>query len=147
MRAANLHRLARTLREIALLATENIGEDRVNAGEIAVLEDIARNPGSTISDITRRTGLAQSLVSRITHGMADGGALTIRPDSSDRRRVRVDLKPTTRKMILQRASNSIAVALAATTPRLSDSERSALECHLVEADRLLRVGASDESQR
>jgi len=91
MRAANLHRLARTLREVALLATENTGDDRVNAGELAVLEDIARNPGSTISDITRRTGLAQSLVSRITHGMAGGGALTIQPDSSDRRRVHVDL--------------------------------------------------------
>jgi len=76
MRAANLHRLARTLREVALLATKNTGDDRVDAGELAVLEDIARNPGSTISDITRRTGLAQSLVSRITHGMADGGART-----------------------------------------------------------------------
>lgn len=147
MRAADLHRLARTLREVALLATENTGEDRVNAGELAVLEDIARNPGSTISDITRRTGLAQSLVSRITHGMADGGALTIQRDSSDRRRVRVDLKPTTRKMILQRANNNIAVAVAETTPRLSDRERSALEHHLIEADRLLRAGAKDEPQR
>jgi len=134
MRAANLHRLARTLREVALLATKNTGDDRVNAGELAVLEDIARNPGSTISDITRRTGLAQSLVSRITHGMADGGALTIRPDSSDRRRVRVDLKPTTRIMILERASNNIS----------AESERRALEHHLVEADRLLRAGARDD---
>jgi len=144
VRAADLHRLARTLREVALLATKNTGDDRVNAGELAVLEDIARNPGSTISDITRRTGLAQSLVSRITHGMADGGALTIRPDSSDRRRVRVDLKPTTRMMILERASNNISVAVAATTPRLSESERRALEHHLVEADRLLRAGARDD---
>lgn len=144
MRAANLHRLARTLREVALLATENTGDDRVNAGELAVLEDIARNPGSTISDITRRTGLAQSLVSRITRGMADVGALTIQPDSSDRRRVRVDLKPSTRMMILQRASNNISVAVAATTPRLSASERRALEHHLAEADRLLRAGARDD---
>jgi len=50
VRAATLHRLARTLREVALLATENTGDDRANAGELAVLEDIARNPGSTISD-------------------------------------------------------------------------------------------------
>jgi len=144
MRAADLHRLARTLREVALLATENTGGDRVNAGELAVLEDIARNPGSTISDITRRTGLAQSLVSRITHGMADSGALTIEPDGSDLRRVRIDLTPTTRKMILERASNTISVAVAATTPRLSKTERRALEHHLVEADRLLRAGARDD---
>ena len=141
MRAADLHRLARTLRAVALLATENTGDDRVNAGELAVLEDIARNPGSTIRDITRRTGLAQSLVSRITHGMADGGALTIRTDSGDGRRVRIDLDPSTRMMILERASNTISAAIAATTPRLSEIERRDLEDHLVAANRLLRAGA------
>lgn len=131
------------LREIALLATENTGDDRVNAGELAVLEDVARNPCSTISDITRRTGLAQSLVSRITHDMADAGAITIRPDSADRRKVRIDLEPSTRVMILERASNTISASISTTTPRLSASERRALEHHLVEAERLLRVGAND----
>ena len=52
MRAAELHRLARTLRTIALAATENTGADQVNAGELAVLEDVARHPRSTIRDIT-----------------------------------------------------------------------------------------------
>jgi len=47
-------------------------------------------------------------------------------------------------MILERASNNISVAVAATTPRLSESERCALEHHLVEADRLLRAGARDD---
>lgn len=55
---ADLHRRARQLRAIALVATENIGSERVNAGELAVLEDIARNPAATISEITRRTGRA-----------------------------------------------------------------------------------------
>lgn len=127
-----------------MLATGNTGEDRVNAGELAVLEDIATYPGSTIGEITRRTGLAQSLVSRITRGMADAGALRIRPDDQDRRKVRVELRPATRALIIERAGNSIAESLAARTPRLSPGERRALEHHLSEAERLVRIGAPAE---
>ena len=139
MRAADLHRLARDLRAIALLATENTGPDRVNAGELAVLEDIARNPNATIAEITRRTGLAQSLVSRISRAMADAGALTIEPDSNDRRKVRIDLAPDTRAMILDRASNPISDAIITSTPLLSSPERQQLEHHLAAAERLLRA--------
>lgn len=139
MRAAELHRLARDLRAIALLATENTGADRVNAGELAVLEDIVRNPGSTIAEITRRTGLAQSLVSRITRALAEGGALSITPDAVDRRKVRIELAPATRAAALSRADNSISKAIADSTPTLSAPERRDLERHLTEAERLLRT--------
>lgn len=139
MHAADLHRLARELRAIALLATENTGADRVNAGELAVLEDIARNPAATISEITRRTRLAQSLVSRITRAMADAGALTIDPDDNDRRKVRIDLAAETRALILTRANNSIAEAIAASRPALSPGKRRELEGHLEAAERLLRA--------
>lgn len=141
MRAADLHRLARELRTIALLATKNTGADRVNPGELSVLEDIARNPGATIADITRRTGLAQSLVSRITHAMADAGALTIDPDGSDRRKVRIELAAATRAVILDRANNSISEAIADSTPMLSSAQRRDLEQHLVAAERLLRAAS------
>lgn len=139
MRAAELHRLARDLRAIALLATENPGAARVNAGELAVLEDIVRNPGSTIAEITRRTGLAQSLVSRITRALADGGALSIAADAVDRRKVRIELAPATRDAALSRADNSISKAVATSTPTLSTRERLDLEHHLTEAERLLRA--------
>lgn len=147
MRAADLHRLARVVREIALLATGNTGEERVNAGELAVLEDVARNPGSTIGEITQRTGLAQSLVSRIAHEMAAAGALSISPDNHDRRKVRVELRPAIRASIIERAGQSISAAVAAFAPGLSVSQRRALEHHLSEAERLLRVGAPDEPTR
>lgn len=139
MRAADLHRLSRTVRQIALLATGNTGDDRVNPGELAVLEDIARNPGATIGDITRRTGLAQSLVSRITHAMADAGAVTAAVDGHDRRKVRVELEPTTRAQIIQRAGNNIADALATHAPALTPDERAELEHHLSEAERLFQM--------
>jgi DNA-binding MarR family transcriptional regulator len=148
MRAAELHRLARTLRTIALAATENTGADQVNAGELAVLEDVARHPRSTIRDITVRTGLAQSLVSRIVHAVASAGALSVNQDGSDRRKVRVELSDRTRAAILQRADNPVEAALRSQTPGLTDDERATLEHHLTEAEALLRRGAqiSDAGQ-
>jgi DNA-binding MarR family transcriptional regulator len=147
MRAADLHRLARLLREIALRATENTGQESVNAGELAVLEDIARHPGSTIRDITVRTGLAQSLVSRVTRAMADNDALTITSDQSDRRKVRIDVAPATRRIILRRAANTITEAIAACTPGLTVAERESLEHHLAEAHDLLIRGSSAPEDR
>ncbi|GAA2020209.1 winged helix-turn-helix transcriptional regulator [Nakamurella flavida] len=141
MRAAELHRLARTLREIALEATGNTGPDRVNAGELAVLEDVARHARSTVGDITTRTGLAQSLVSRIVRSMAAAGALTVEPDTDDRRKVRIALTPATRTAILSRAAGTTRDALTAATPGLDDDERAELDRHLTAAADLLRRGA------
>lgn len=141
MRAAELHHLARTLRAIALDATGNTGADRVNAGELAVLEDVALHPGATIGDITRRTGLAQSLVSRIVRAVALAGALTVAPDPQDRRKVAVELTPETRAAIVERADLDIAASVTAHTPALEPGERQALEHHLSQAALLLRRAA------
>lgn len=137
MRASELHRLARTLREIALDATENVGGDRVNAGQLAVFEDLARNPGASIADVTARTGLAQSLVSRIVHAAAREEVMTVTADPRDRRRVCIDLAPSTREAMMRRAANSIDSALAAHTPALTEGERTALRHHLAAAAELL----------
>ncbi|MFT4306881.1 MAG: MarR family transcriptional regulator [Microbacterium sp.] len=137
MRASELHRLARTLREIALDATGNVGNDRVNAGQLAVFEDVARNPGASIAEITARTGLAQSLVSRIVHAAAIEDAITVSADPQDRRKVRIELSPAARKAMMQRAGNSLDSALAAHTPALTESERAALHQHLTAAAELL----------
>lgn len=141
MRASDLHRLARTLREIALEATGNVGPDRVNAGQLAVFEDVARHPGASVTDITARTGLAQSLVSRIVHAAAAAGAVSISTDDRDRRKVRVELSVTARAAILQRADNSLESALLAHTPTLTDDELAALQRHLAAAAELLSRGS------
>lgn len=137
MRASELHRLARTLREIALEATGNVGADRVNAGQLAVFEDIAHNPGASIRDVTARTGLAQSLVSRIVHAAEQAGALNVTVDERDRRRVRIELSGSARAAILQRADEPLDSALIRHTPGLTAQERTALEQHLVAAAELL----------
>jgi DNA-binding MarR family transcriptional regulator len=138
VRAAELHHLARRLRAIALDATGNAGADRVNAGELAVLEDVALHPGATIGDVTRRTGLAQSLVSRIVRTFAVAGALTVEQDAGDRRKVAIELTASTRETIVRRASSDITAAVALNTPALDAGERQVLEHHLSEAAALLR---------
>ncbi|MDF2664720.1 MAG: hypothetical protein K0R81_570 [Microbacterium sp.] len=125
------------LREIALDATGNVGNDRVNAGQLAVFEDVARNPGASIAEITARTGLAQSLVSRIVHAAAIEDAITVSADPRDRRKVRIELSTAARKAMMQRAGNSLDSALAAHTPALTESERAELHQHLTAAAELL----------
>jgi len=137
MHASELHRLARTLREIALDATGTAASDRMPGGRLAVLEDVARNAGASIAEITERTGLAQSLVSRIVRAAADEGALTVEPDAHDRRRVRVDLTGEARSAMLDRAGTTIDDALAVRTPSLRRDEREALLAHLEAAAALL----------
>lgn len=142
MRASELHRLARTLREIALEGTGNVGPDRVNAGQLAVFEDVARNAGASIAEITARTGLAQSLVSRIIHAASYAGALTVTPDERDRRKVRVELSTSTRSAILKRASAPLEAAIITHTPHLTPKQRDALQQHLAAAAELLFRGDS-----
>ncbi|WP_454301568.1 MarR family winged helix-turn-helix transcriptional regulator [Salana multivorans] len=112
--------------------------------KLAVLEDIARHPHSAINEVTRRTGLAQSLVSRITRAMADAGAVIIEPDPSDRRKVRVSLDEATRAAALDRADNPATEAIAAAVPTLTDEQRASLEHHLAEAANLLYLAAEEE---
>lgn len=147
MNGAELHHLARRLRGIALLATGNTEADSVTAGEIAVIEDIARHPGATISDVTHRTELAQSLVSRITRAMKDAGVLRIEPDPTDGRKVRLDIEPAARSLILGRAGNDIDDALATVAPGLDEVARAALTHHLSEAARILSAVQANPSRR
>ncbi|WP_375401632.1 MarR family transcriptional regulator [uncultured Amnibacterium sp.] len=133
------------IREVALQATSNTGSDRVNAGELAVLEDIARHPRATIGEITDRTALAQSLVSRIVQTASTTGALTVDQDEADRRKVRVSLSATTREAILDRAASSTDSAVLAHTPALTKKERAQLNHHLSQAAALFRRGGSGES--
>lgn len=81
---------------MALRVSSNSDEDRVSAGELAIVEDVARHPKTSIGEIVRRTGLAQSLVSRTVSAMRDERIFTTEPDPADRRRLLVDVDTETR---------------------------------------------------
>ncbi len=141
MRASELHRLARLLREIALVATENVGRDRVTPGQLAIVEDVAEHPGATIGEVAERTHLAQSLVSRIAADLGAAGVLAVAVDPGDRRRTILNVDRAARTgLFRERGRNSIDPAVTALVPGLDAAGRKSLADHLIQALRLIDRG-------
>jgi DNA-binding MarR family transcriptional regulator len=61
------------------------------AGALIVMRDVLAHPGSSISDITARTGLPQSHVSESVNKLRIKGIAEINADPADRRRTLVRL--------------------------------------------------------
>lgn len=99
MNAARLHRLARVLRELATDLTSETSEGRASATEVTIGMDIFEHDQTTIGEITKRTGVAQSQVSTTVAAMRDHGLLTIEADPMDRRRGRITLDPEAREQL------------------------------------------------
>lgn len=140
MNAGELHRLARALREIATAATADPGEARVSAGHLAIAEDVAHHEETSVGEIARRTGLAQSLVSKTVAQMRDVGVFVTRQDPDDGRRVLIGIHPQTRADVFAaRGARPIAAAIRAARPGASDAEIRRIEKLLDElAARLAR---------
>ncbi|GHF43115.1 DNA-binding MarR family transcriptional regulator [Deinococcus metalli] len=120
MDAGALHRLARHLRDLATQATARPGEPTPSPGLIAVVEDVARHPGSAVGEVAARTGLAQSFVSKTVAALRDEGLLVSVPDAADRRRTTVTLAPGVRQdVLLPRARTPLAETLRTAHPDLS----------------------------
>ena len=89
--------------------------DSVNSGRL-VFVDVAHHPDSSISEITERTSLPQSLVSTAVARLRDLGLLESRPDPHDRRRtlVRTTAARTAARRRLEAVSidDLVAAALA-----------------------------------
>lgn len=111
MDVARLQRLARVLRETAATAAAESGDDRLGPGALAVIEDLARHEATTVGEVARRTGLAQSMVSTTVAGLRSSGVLTSEPDPDDGRRVLVTLSAATRSQILTRSARPADGAL------------------------------------
>ena len=120
--ANGLHRLARVLREVAVEAAADEGE-QTSLSLVAVVEDVVANPGTSIGEISKRTGYAQSLVSRHVAELRDARVLSTAADPSDRRRQQVTLDSRARSGFLaQRGSRPLDQVLRARFPDLSERD-------------------------
>src|ERR1700728_3132686 len=90
-------------RRLMKLAEEGLPGQGVNNSVRFVLLDIAANPGSSISEITTRTGVPQSQVSTSVIRLRQVGIVRTEIDPRDRRRTLVSVVPEA----LQRAHSRI----------------------------------------
>ncbi|SPL97344.1 unnamed protein product [[Actinomadura] parvosata subsp. kistnae] len=66
---------------------------QLSRGARTVVVDVFSHPGSSIKEITERTGLPQSLVSATVAKLRDAGIMATEPDPADRRRTLVAPAP------------------------------------------------------
>ena len=132
MNGSQLHRLARRLREVALAVTSERDEERVSAGELAIVEDVAAHPQAAVGEIAARTGLAQSLVSRTVATLREAGIFVTAPDAADRRRSLVSIPPAQIARFRDRAARPIGPELARALAKRTPTERARAEALLNE---------------
>jgi DNA-binding MarR family transcriptional regulator len=99
MDAARLHKLARVLRELAIDVTSDLSEGRATPTEVTIGMDIFEHDATTVGEIAKRTGVAQSQVSTTVAAMRDYGLLSVESDPGDRRRGRITLDPAARRQL------------------------------------------------
>lgn len=142
-----LHRLARQLREIALKASQDGAELPISVGDLAVLEIIARNPNSAISEISRSVGLAQSRVSKVVHELTEAGVLQSGKDPNDRRQTRVRLHPTAQRQTFEEyGRRPVDAALADAFPHLDAASVARAMELLGELSDLLDKGSTSSTE-
>jgi DNA-binding MarR family transcriptional regulator len=89
--------LGRKLMKLGEEAMPPSGFRRMPASVRSVLVDIYEHPGSSVSEITARTGFPQSHVSASVTRLREAGALITATDPADRRRTLVSPNPEVRR--------------------------------------------------
>ena len=87
-----------------------------------VLADVFAHPGSSISEITARTGMTQSNVSEAVARLREQGTVESFPDPADRRRTLVRVSAQHPRNAMRAALNPADTALAAALGDLSPEE-------------------------
>lgn len=93
MDGLELFRLGRLLMKIGESAIPKSGFHKLPTSVRAVMIDVFENPGSSIVEITQRTGFPQSHVSTSVARLRDVGVFVTDPDPHDRRRTLVRQSP------------------------------------------------------
>ncbi|HEY7260676.1 MAG TPA: helix-turn-helix domain-containing protein [Trebonia sp.] len=86
MEALELIMLGRQLTKIGEEAMRGGHAPPLPAGHALVLRDVLAHPGSSVTDITGRTGLAQSIVSKAIARFQGQGIVEVETDPADGRR-------------------------------------------------------------
>ena len=72
----------------------------MSPGFLAIVEDLADHPDSSIGSVASRTGLAQSLVSNTVALLSRRGVVAVSRDHRDRRRTVVNITEEARRSLI-----------------------------------------------
>src|SRR5262245_53233081 len=112
MDGLELYLLGRQLAKIAEASFDPAPADRPPLGLMLVLEDVATHPGSSISEITKRTGFPQSHVSSAVARFRERGIVETAADPQDGRRTIVRAKAAYLRSASRRRTRSADAAIA-----------------------------------
>lgn len=129
MDGGQLHRLGKRLIELSSQVTGEAGDLVLTPGEAAVLQDVIKHAGSSISEINQRTGFAQSHVSASVSRLKARGLVEVFTDPSDGRRTRVRVADGALNAITRRAARGIDETIGRT---ISDPDRARRATSLLE---------------
>jgi DNA-binding MarR family transcriptional regulator len=110
--AMDLIMLGRRLTRIGETVLRGSATQPMPAGQGLVLRDVLAHPGSSISDITMRTGLPQSYVSATVAGFRDRSLLETSADAHDGRRTLVRVSAQHLRDVAKKGSAQADAALA-----------------------------------
>jgi MarR family 2-MHQ and catechol resistance regulon transcriptional repressor len=145
MRLSELYRLGRHLQDVAEKA---IGTGRTfdfSAAEAIVVGDLLDHGVSTISDVSSRTGFAQSRVSTVVAALRDRGWIETSVSEADRRRTQVAVGEEVRRRAKQARTRSATPVLVAALAGLSAESRDEVIAALEELQRALGAPGVDRS--
>jgi DNA-binding MarR family transcriptional regulator len=109
------------------------------AGALIVMRDVLAHPGSSISDITARTGLPQSHVSESVNKLRVKGIAEINADPADRRRTLVKLTATSQDQVARHSARNADYPLRTALGDLSDDAAHQVIAMLNDLARQLRT--------
>jgi DNA-binding MarR family transcriptional regulator len=109
------------------------------AGALIVMRDVLTHPGSSISDITARTGLPQSHVSESVNKLRVKGIAEINADPADRRRTLVRLAATSQDRVARHSARNADDLLRMALGEVSDDGAHQVIEMLNELARQLRI--------
>jgi DNA-binding MarR family transcriptional regulator len=105
--SGQLHRLGRRLIELSRAATSDTGDQTLTPAESAIVEDVIKNPGAAVTDISQRTGFVQSHVSASVARLRERGLLETATDPADGRRTTVQVSRSASRAITRRSRRPI----------------------------------------
>lgn len=113
MDGVRLLRLGKRLTELGRDVVADPSSGTLTPGEIAVIADVFKHPGSSVQDIRARTGFVQSHVSTSVQRLRERGLLRATPDPADGRRTLLALTDRAHRAVRERAGRPAEQAISA----------------------------------